>query len=112
MWKEVTSFPAVLPHILFSSFDYPTLQRLRQLAPEAKIGWLTRAFCLEKALALQATSVHIRDTRFTPELAQICKQNGLEVYVYTVNDPAQAARLASSGAGGIFTDRIDLFVKK
>ncbi|MBR4592689.1 MAG: hypothetical protein IKO35_05720 [Elusimicrobiaceae bacterium] len=108
--KQVAKFPDLLPRILFSSFDYPSLQRLRRLAPTARIGWLTRQFCLEQALAVRAQSVHIRDTRFTREIAQICKSNGLQVYVYTVNDPAQARQLEQAGADGIFTDCVHLFI--
>ena len=96
----------LLPHILFSSFDYPTLQRLRVLAPQARIGQLTRAFNVQEALDIQAESVHTNYTRFTPQMAQICHAQGLKVYCYTVNDKALCVQLAAQGADGIFTDKI------
>ena len=96
--------------VLFSSFDYSTLQRLRSLAPQARIGWLTRKFELEKAQQIGAESVHINQTRFAPELISLCHANGLKVFVYTVNDQATAQHLAQQGADGIFTDCIDLFL--
>ena len=102
--------PHLLQKILFSSFDYDTLVRLRMLAPTARIGLLTRAFNVKQALALRAESVHINQTRFTPQVAQVCHENDLRVYLYTVNDTAAAGHLADDGADGIFTDKIHLFL--
>ncbi len=102
--------PALLPKILFSSFDYATLQRLRALAPQARLGQLTRAFNVQEAINIRAESVHINHTRFTPQLAQTCHAHGLNVYCYTVNDKALAVRLAAQGVDGIFTDKIADFL--
>ena len=102
--------PHLLQKILFSSFDYDTLARLRALAPQARIGLLTRAFDVKQALTLRAESVHINQTRFTSQVAQICHENNLRVYLYTVNEAAAAAQLAQNGADGIFTDKIHLFL--
>ncbi len=101
--------PDILPKTLFSSFDYDTLVRLRKLDKNARIGLLTRFFDVSKALALGAESVHMNYTRFTPQIAHACHENGLKVYLYTVNDPLLATRLAEAGADGIFTDCIGLF---
>ena len=103
-------YPQILPKILFSSFDYETLARLRALDKTARIGLLTRAFDVSAALRLGAESVHLNHTRFTPEIARVCHENGLLVYLYTVNDAELAARLAAQGADGIFTDRIGMFL--
>ncbi|MBR4355179.1 MAG: hypothetical protein IKP96_01185 [Elusimicrobiaceae bacterium] len=100
----------LLPHILFSSFDYATLERLRSIWPQARIGLLTRAFNIEEAAALKAESVHINQTRFTSQMACVCHQNGLKIYVYTVNEPSQAQDLQKAGADGIFTDNVHLFI--
>ena len=103
--------PDILPKTLFSGFDYNTLVRLRKLNKNARIGLLTRFFDVSKALALGAESVHMNYTRFTPQIAHACRENGLKVYLYTVNDPLLATRLAEAGADGIFTDCIGAFVK-
>ncbi|MBP5403913.1 MAG: hypothetical protein J6Y17_02350 [Elusimicrobiaceae bacterium] len=101
---------SLLPKVLFSSFDYSALQRLRALAPKVRIGQLTRSFNVQQALDIQAESVHTNYTRFTPQMAQICHENGLKVYCYTVNDKELATRLATQGADGIFTDKITDFL--
>lgn len=103
-------YPQILPKILFSSFDYETLARLRALDKTARIGLLTRAFDVSAALRLGAESVHLNHTRFTPDIARVCHENGLLVYLYTVNEAELAARLAAQGADGIFTDRIGMFL--
>lgn len=110
LWGLLRQFPALENKILFSSFDYPTLQRLRQLAPQARIGWLTRCFEVSCAQQLGVYSVHINQTRVSKELVEKCHQNGWKVFVYTVNDPAQAQHLAQLGVDGIFTDWPALFL--
>ena len=101
----------LLPRVLFSSFDYDSLARLRKLAPQARLGQLTRDFKAQEALSLQAESVHINYTRFTLQIAQICHAHNLKIYCYTVNDKALASCLAAQGADGIFTDDITVFMQ-
>ncbi len=99
----------IFPRVLFSSFDLDTLARLRALAPQARIGILTRQFDVQQALALKAESVHINHTRFTPTIAQACHSHRLKLYCYTVNDTALATHLKAQGVDGIFTDDLTLF---
>lgn len=103
--------PDNLDKILISSFDYATLQRLRALAPDVKIGWLTRAFDVQAARDLQAYSVHMRDTRITLPIVQACHAENQKVFIYTVNDVAVAKHLEQMGVDGIFTDDVRLFLK-
>ncbi len=95
--------------VLFSSFDYNTLIRLRALAPQARIGLLTRKFDVQQALDLQAESVHINHIRLTPKIIQACRAHHLSLYCYTVNDKELAQRLSAQGVAGIFTDDVTLF---
>ena len=99
----------LLPCVLFSSFDYDTLARLRTLDPHAQIGLLTRNFDVQQALSLRAQSVHINYTRFTAQIARTCHEHNLKIYCYTVNNPALACQLKEAGADGIFTDDITRF---
>ena len=109
--KQLSDFgPDAMRKILFSSFDYPTLLRLRRIAPQARIGLLTRFFEPQKVLSLGAESVHISQTRITQEVIDWCHQNDRRVFVYTVNDKYTARQLTRKGVDGIFTDRLDLFL--
>ena len=108
----LAAVPADLrPRVLFSSFDYNCLARLRKLAPWARMGQLTRAFEVKEALSLHAESVHLNHIRFTPQIAQVCHAHHLKVYCYTVNEPALAERLAVQGVDGIFTDDVTPFIR-
>lgn len=112
LWKRITAFgPEAAHKILFSSFDYPTLLRLRRIAPHARIGLLTRFFEPQKVLSLGAESVHIGQTHITQEVIDWCHDNGRRVFVYTVNDRYTARQLERKGVDGIFTDAPDLFLK-
>ena len=104
--------PESFPKLLISSFDYDTLVRVRHLHKNIKIGHLCRQFDLSKTLSLGAYSVHMNQTRITPPIISACHAHGLKVFVYTVNDLARTQQLQTQGVDGIFTDRVDLFVKK
>lgn len=111
LWRDISSFgPEAVKKILFSSFDYPTLQRLRKIAPGAQIGLLTRLFEPQKARNLGAYSVHMNKTRITKEIVDLCHEEGRKVFVYTVNDKYTARSLERIGADGIFTDNPALFL--
>ena len=98
--------------IFFSSFDYPTLLCLREIAPAAQISLLTRQFDPEQARALDACSVHMRDTRITRDIVDLCHAEGREVFAYTVNDLYTAHKLEQIGVDGIFTDAPDIFFSR
>ena len=83
---------------------------MRELDKSVRIGRLCRAFDVQEALALGARSVHMNQSRLTPEIINACHAHGLQVFAYTVNTQAQAERLAALGADGIFTDKIGLFL--
>jgi glycerophosphoryl diester phosphodiesterase len=95
--------------ILISSFDYPTLQRVRALDREIKIGVLTRDFKIEDATSLNAYSVNISAKRVNKEIVEACHKKNIKVLVYTVNTAKEAAEIAALGVDGIFSDYPDIF---
>ncbi|MBQ3933810.1 MAG: glycerophosphodiester phosphodiesterase [Elusimicrobiaceae bacterium] len=90
--------------ILISSFDIPTLQKIRALDSKINIGVLTRNFEVKTPLSLKAKSVNISAKRVTKNIIKICHENGLKVLVYTVNDLQTYQKLKSWGTDGIFSD--------
>lgn len=90
--------------ILISSFDIPTLQKIRALDSKINIGVLTRNFEIKIPLSLKAKSVNISAKRVTKNIIKICHENGLKVLVYTVNDLQTYRKLKSWGTDGIFSD--------
>jgi glycerophosphoryl diester phosphodiesterase len=51
---------------------------------------------------------HRRVRILTPRLIAAAHRHGVEVHVWTVNDPAEMRRLIEMGVDGIVTDRADL----
>jgi len=58
--------------------------------------------------ALQIPEKYGRARVLTPRLIDFAESVGVEVHVWTVNDPAEMARLVGMGVRGIITDRADL----
>ena len=61
----------------------------------------------EIADELRAWSVNVSRRIASPGLIDAARSRGFGVLVYTVNDPEESARLAKSGAKGVFTDYPD-----
>jgi glycerophosphoryl diester phosphodiesterase len=96
---------------LFSSFYDPVLARLRALSARARIGLLiSRRFPDEwaaRARRVGAEALHPELALVTPELVRAAHGEGLAVNVYTVDEPADLARLVDLGVDGIFTNHPD-----
>lgn len=60
--------------------------------------------------ALQIPERHGRIQVLSPRLIEAAHTHGVEVHVWTVNDPARMVELVERGVDGIITDRYDLAV--
>lgn len=60
--------------------------------------------------ALQVPERHRGLRIVTPRLIDLAHRHGVEVHVWTVNDPARMAGLLDAGVDGIVTDRADIGV--
>lgn len=69
---------------------------------------LSPARVLRDIDALQIPERHGPLTVLTPSLIGACRQLGVEVHVWTVNDADDMRRLVASGVDGIVTDRADV----
>jgi glycerophosphoryl diester phosphodiesterase len=92
---------------LVSSFDHEQLREARQLCPEIRIGALIEKAPRELAKfaeALGAWSLHAGKRCLTPKLVADAHRRGLKVFVYTVNETEEIARMRALGADGVFSD--------
>jgi len=94
--------------ILFSSFDDGVLARLRSADPRARIGVLVSARAaegwLERCAAVGAEAVHFSKGLASAPAVEAAHREGLAVYVYTVDDPAEMRSLLDRGCDGLFTN--------
>jgi glycerophosphoryl diester phosphodiesterase len=90
--------------VVFSSFHPESLVRLRQRSPDAAIAVLSSQRRLARALRLAgrvgATALHIRNGAVVPGEVRAARARGLEVRVWTVNEPGESAALATLGVSG------------
>lgn len=92
---------------LVSAFNHEQLREVKRLRPEIRTGAL-----IEKAprnlakLAdeLEAWSLHAGKRLVTKKLVAETHRCGLKLFVFTVNEPKDIARMKTLGVDGVFTD--------
>lgn len=101
--------------ILFSSFEFKTLQKIKEIFPKADIAILEKwsgVRAVAEASLLGTTRVHINQQWLWSGFVRSMKHRGYELYAYTVNSRDRADELEAWGVDGIFTDYPSLFNKK
>jgi len=92
---------------LITSFFPEILSRVRELAPDLRLGVLLERWdekYLDIARRVGAHAILPNYTSLTPDVVDTIKREGFALIVWTVNDPRDAARLLRQGVDGIITD--------
>jgi glycerophosphoryl diester phosphodiesterase len=96
--------------VVVSSFDWRLVAAFRLASPDVATGLLfedARAWSLRTALgirALRPAAVHPARVLATDARVRRWSGRGLAVNVWTVDDPAEALRLARAGAAAVITN--------
>lgn len=110
--KALRARPRRMKDVVVSSFDAPTVSRLRELDEGLRLAFLVGKASKRSAMALAEESrceaLHLSRRRFDEAWARLAARAGLRVRVYTVNSRKEAARLAAAGVEAVFTDYPDL----
>lgn len=100
---------------VISAFHRPTADAMRTLAPTVRTAWLTvgvRDEDIARTARDLARSGHIAlhpwDRHLTRHCVDVCHDNGLQVNVWTVDDPERIKVLADWGVDGIVTNVPDV----
>jgi glycerophosphoryl diester phosphodiesterase len=103
-----------LDRVVFSSFDPGSLLRLRACSGDAAVAVLVPGTSIRGARPLVervgARAVHIRKGWGAARAVGEAHAEGLEIRVWTVNNPQDFARLAAVGADAVFTDFPERFL--
>jgi glycerophosphoryl diester phosphodiesterase len=129
---EIKSFPAsasgielkvlfILSHYdyldrtILSSFDYRCLARLRELAPDVRLGVIYGAGVKDDpfmaAKRMGAASIHVQKELASREFLRQSWDEGLDVYVWTVNAVRDMEVFAGLGVQGLISDFPERFAK-
>lgn len=104
-----------LDRAILASFDYRCLERFREFAPEARLGVILGAGVTEDALAVArhvaASAILVQKELATREFLHQAWDDGLDVYVWTVNEVRDMEKFASIGVQGIISDFPERFWK-
>ena len=104
-----------LDRTIVSSFDYRSLARIRELAPDIAIGIIFAAAGkqdpFEAARKLAATSLHVQKSVATRDFLSTAWNEGLDVHVWTVNELRDIEAFVSMGVQGVISDFPDRLAK-
>jgi glycerophosphoryl diester phosphodiesterase len=97
-----------MDRVIFSSFDYGCLRRVRELAPQAPIGVICakrmREDPIAAAIEVGARSIHAHKELASREFLNRAWDEGFDVYVWTVNELGEMEKFRSLGVQGIISD--------
>ncbi len=103
-------------HVLFSSFDLETLEEAKEALP-----FFPRYLLLDRsdstrrgvhdALRLGCEGINIHHLRASSYALSLCRDSGLKVGLWTLDDPVRAAGFCYPPVSNIITNRVDLLVK-
>jgi glycerophosphoryl diester phosphodiesterase len=126
LFVEIKCGPEILPplvqtvthsgkrsQVVIIGFDLDTVKAVKAALPDVSACWLCdkrvlasyNRSVIEKARAGGVDGLDVHWTGVTRRFIRAVKAAGLRLYVWTVNDPAQALRLKAMGADGVTTNR-------
>lgn len=107
MERELVDAIRDRPDDIVSSFEFASLQLVKEAAPGVKIGLLWNGEdwrgAIRNAVEVGAYSIHPSNYDVRPDLVEAAREAGLKVYVWSVGDARRAAVLKEWGVHGIMT---------
>ena len=99
-------------NILFSSFDWNELEKLRELNSDVKIALITEndpLLAIETAKKLKAFAINPNYKDLNKKNIKIIHNNDFKIYTWTVNNKRDISKMKSLKVDGIITDFPDRF---
>lgn len=102
--------------VIIFSFYYPVLAKIRQLDKNIPILFLVNTadiMILDSAKAIESNAIGVRNgSNVTREFLDIAHNNGMEVWIWTVNDEDEMRQLIDIRIDGLITNSPDKALKK
>ncbi len=99
---------------IISSFDWATIERCHQVAPDVATAYLVMEATpeiIEQTAAAGHAAVHPWVRSLSAEVVDRCHAHGLAVNTWTCNDPERLRELAGLGVDGVCTDVPDVALR-
>lgn len=97
----------MVDRVLISSFDHDYVKRVKAANPELQVGALSSWYIRDVANYIRelGADAYNPDVKIiaAPSIPKL-RDQGIDVFVYTVNDVEKLTELAEAGASGVFTD--------
>lgn len=98
------------PPILVSSFDFEVIERVKAVAPDVPTGYLVLGVdephdAIARCIDGGHQAVHPWDPMVDPDVVERARGAGVELNVWTVDDPERIALLAEWKVDGVVTNR-------
>jgi glycerophosphoryl diester phosphodiesterase len=103
----------MIDQVVISSFSPTALEEMHSLAPKIRTAVLYNTDfhqgrdAVEIVTGLGASVFNIKRQRLTRKMSRRCREHGIPVGIYTVNEPRRMRRLVNKGISAIFTDHPD-----
>ena len=97
--------------VIISSFNHYSIVEVKKIAENIKIAPVYMAGLYKPwnyAKELNAAAVHPYVYGLMPEIIKGCKENGIDINTFTVDEPEDIKRLAAAGVDGIITNVPDV----
>lgn len=99
--------------VIFSSFNHDTIKKVKALDDTLECGFLTVANLLEPGRYCHTYNVEYYhpvyvSLQLTPEIIENCKQYGIGINTYTVNEKADIQKFLELNIDGIITNEVEL----
>ena len=111
---RLTREAGMLGGVVFISMNWTLLDRMRGQEPGLSVGYIVDEGgkvdeAVQRATADAASLVDFRADLLTsdPARAQQCLDHGIDMAVWTVDDPAEASRLLELGVRRITTNEVE-----
>ncbi len=100
---DIVEQESMQDQVMVMSLSYPAVQKVRKLRPEWKVGLLSTV-AIGDITSLDVDFLGLNSRAATKRLIDRAHRNGIDIFVWTVNDPIDISTMTSRGVDGLITD--------